>query len=332
MQMKPDQINWGIIGCGNVTEVKSGPAFNLADGSRLVAVMRRDGALARDYARRHGVPKWYDDAEKLINDPDVNAIYIATPPDSHLHYTRLAMEAGKPVYVEKPMARNAAECDEMNRISAETGIPLYVAYYRRALPYFLKLKELVDAKTIGEIRSVHIQLHWQPYDEEVGPDARPRWRVFPELSGGGHFHDLASHQFDFLEYLLGPVKSAKGFSANQAGLYPADDIVTAAFAFDSGVLGTGSWCFTVNKEQRVDNAWIIGSEGKISFHFFEKYDILVETAKGVEKYHIPYPKHVQQPFIELMVKELREGVKVCPSNGLSGARANLIMDNITGTI
>lgn len=327
--MTLDQINWGIIGCGNVTEVKSGPAFNLAEGSRLVAVMRRNGALAEDYARRHGVPKWYDDADQLINDPEINAIYIATPPDSHLEYTRKALEAGKPVYVEKPMARNAAECAEMNRISAETGVPLYVAYYRRALPYFLKLKELIDTKAIGEIRSVHIQLHWQPYDEEVGPDAQPRWRVFPELSGGGHFHDLASHQFDFLEYALGPVSDARGFALNQAGLYPADDIVTAAFAFESGVLGTGSWCYTVNKEQRVDDAWIIGSKGKISFHFFEKYDIVVETAEGTERFHIPYPRHVQQPFIELMVKELREGAKVCPGTGLSGARSNLIMDWIT---
>jgi predicted dehydrogenase len=327
--MKLDQVKWGIIGCGNVTEVKSGPAFNLVEGSELIAVMRRNGDLARDYAERHGVPKWYADADLLINDPDVNAIYIATPPDSHLAYTRKALEAGKPVYVEKPMARSAAECDEMNRISAQTGVPLYVAYYRRSLPYFLKIKELIETKAIGEVRSVHIQLHWQPYDEEVGVDTKPRWRVFPEMSGGGHFHDLASHQFDYLEYVFGPVRDARGFASNQAGLYPADDIVAASFAFESGVLGTGSWCYTVNKEQRVDNAWIIGSEGKISFHFFEKFDIVVETAKGTEHFHLPYPKHVQQPFIEQMVRELREGVKVCPSTGMSGARANLIMDWIT---
>lgn len=327
--MRFEQLNWGIIGCGNVTEVKSGPAFNLVEGSLLVAVMRRNGELAKDYAQRHGVPKWYDNAEKLIHDPDVNAIYIATPPDSHLEYTRMALQAGKPVYVEKPMARNAEECEEMNRISAETGVPLYVAYYRRALPYFLQLKKLIEDGTIGNIRSVHIQLHWQPYDEEVGPDAKPRWRVFPEISGGGHFHDLASHQFDYLEYVFGPITEAKGFSLNQAGLYPADDIVTAAFRFESGVLGTGSWCYTVNREQRTDDAWIIGSKGKISFHFFEKYDIVVETAEGKEVFHLPYPKHVQQPFIELMVRELRTGEKVCPSTGITGARANQILDWIT---
>jgi predicted dehydrogenase len=323
-----DQIKWGIIGCGNVTEVKSGPAFNRVDNSELVAVMRRDGKLAEDYAQRHGVPKWYDDVDALINDPDVNAIYIATPPDVHEEYTIKAMKAGKPVYVEKPMARNAAECDRMNAMSQETGVPLFVAYYRRSLPYFVKLKELIDSKIIGDVRFVNICLQWQPYDEEVGENPKPRWRVDPSISGGGHFHDLASHQFDFLEYVFGPVKSASGISRNQAGLYEADDITVANFEFESGILGLGSWCYTVNKEQREDQAQIVGSKGRIHFSFFEKFDIKVETAEGTEVFNIPYPAHVQEPLIDLIVKELR-GEGKSPSNGVSGARANLIMDWIT---
>lgn len=323
-----DQIKWGIIGCGNVTEVKSGPAFNKTEHSELVAVMRRDGNLAQDYAKRHGVPKWYDDVDALINDPEVNAIYIATPPDVHEAYTEKAMRAGKPVYVEKPMARNAAECDRMNAMSAETGVPLFVAYYRRSLPYFVKLKELIDSKVIGDVRFVNICLQWQPYDEEVGENAKPRWRVDPAISGGGHFHDLASHQFDFLEYVFGPVKSASGISRNQAGLYEADDITVANFEFESGILGLGSWCYTVNKEQREDQAQIVGSKGRIHFSFFEKFDIRVETAEGTQVYNIPYPPHVQQPLIEQIVKELR-GEGKSPSNGVTGARANHIMDWIT---
>jgi predicted dehydrogenase len=293
-----------------------------------VAVMRRDGKLAEDYAQRHGVPKWYDDVDALINDPDVNAIYIATPPDVHEEYTIKAMKAGKPVYVEKPMARNAAECDRMNAMSQETGVPLFVAYYRRSLPYFVKLKELIDSKIIGDVRFVNICLQWQPYDEEVGENPKPRWRVDPSISGGGHFHDLASHQFDFLEYVFGPVKSASGISRNQAGLYEADDITVANFEFESGILGLGSWCYTVNKEQREDQAQIVGSKGRIHFSFFEKFDIKVETAEGTEVFNIPYPAHVQEPLIDLIVKELR-GEGKSPSNGVSGARANLIMDWIT---
>lgn len=323
-----DQLKWGIIGCGNVTEVKSGPAFNKVPNSSLVAVMRRDAEKAADYAQRHNVPTWYDDAEALINDPNVNAIYIATPPDTHAEYAIRAMRAGKPVYVEKPMARNASECEAMNQVSRETGIPLLVAFYRRALPYFLKIKELIDEKVIGDIRYVQIQLNWQPYDEEVGENPKPRWRVDPEISGGGHFHDLASHQFDYLEYVLGPIKTASGIARNQAGLYQADDIVVANFEFDSGVLGTGTWCYTVNKEQRIEETQLIGSKGKISFSFFEMKFIRVETEAGTVDYTIPAPENIQQPLIVSIVNELR-GEGKCPSTGETGARANVILDQIT---
>ncbi|TDB68237.1 Gfo/Idh/MocA family protein [Arundinibacter roseus] len=322
------KIKWGIIGCGDVTEKKSGPAFSKIPGSELVAVMRRDAEKAADYAQRHGVPKWYADADELLNDPEINAIYIATPPDSHHEYTLKALRLGKPVYVEKPMARTAAECDEMVRVSAETGTPLFVAYYRRELPYFIKVKELIDSKAIGELRSVHITLHWPPYVEETGPDAKPRWRVDPTISGGGHFHDLASHQFDFLEYALGPVSYATGISRNQAGLYAADDVVAAAFEFESGVVGTGSWCFTGAKSQRLDQTTLLGTEGKITFSFFEKFTIHLENVDGAQTFEIPYPEHVQQPLIETIVAELL-GKGACPSSGETGARANHILEWIT---
>ena len=205
---------------------------------------------------------------------------------------------------------------------------MFVAYYRRTLPYFVTLKKLIDNKVIGDIRLINIALHWQPYDEEVGDNPQPRWRVFPEISGGGHFHDLASHQFDFLEYAFGPIKYAKGIARNQSGMYPADDVVVANFEFESGIPGNGSWCFTINKEQRIDQSQIIGSKGKIVFSFFESSIIKVETADGVQEYDVPYPPHVQQPLLETIVQQLR-GEGKCPSTGETGARANLIMDWIT---
>ena len=128
------RIRWGIIGCGDVTEVKSGPAFAKADGSALVAVMRRTAELAEDYARRHGVPRWYADAEALVRDPEVDAVYVATPPSSHREYVLLAARHDKPVYVEKPMAMNHRECLDMVAACRDAGVPLFVAYYRRALP------------------------------------------------------------------------------------------------------------------------------------------------------------------------------------------------------
>lgn len=326
--MRVKRVYWGMIGCGNVTEKKSGPAFSKIPHSKLVAVMARDGAKAADYARRHRVPRWYDSVDALLQDPEVNAIYIATPPNVHAEYAVRAMQAGKAVYVEKPMALNAAECAEMNQVSAETGMPLFVAYYRRALPNFLWVKSLVDSGKIGTIRLVQIRTHKPPPPEEIGKKPQPRWRVMPAISGGGHFHDLAAHQLDFLEYLLGEIQSVQGLARNQAGLYAADDIVLAQIEFSSGVLATGSWCFTVTPEQAVDEAVIIGSKGNIRFAFFNDSAIHLETAAGMESFLIPYPEHVQQPLIESIVEQLR-GEGTCSSTGMSGARANAWMDQIT---
>ena len=160
-----DQVRWGIIGCGSVTEVKSGPALYKAEGSSLVAVMRRQGALAEAYARRHGVPCWYDDAQALIDDPSVNAVYVATPPSTHCEYTQRAAQAGKPVYVEKPMARTHAECQAMIAACREAGVPLFVAYYRRMLPRFRKIKALIDEGAIGEVRTVSVTLYQHPHGQ-----------------------------------------------------------------------------------------------------------------------------------------------------------------------
>src|SRR5690554_1696255 len=137
--IKDTEVRWGIIGVGNVCEVKSAPAMNIIPNSRLVAVMRRNGEKAKAYAERHGVSQWYDNADDLINDPEVNAIYIATPPNAHAALTQKAAQAGKPVYVEKPMARTYQECMDMVKICEKAQVPLFVAYYRRALPNFLKI-------------------------------------------------------------------------------------------------------------------------------------------------------------------------------------------------
>ncbi len=323
-----DQVRWGIIGCGDVTEIKSGPAFNLVEGSELVAVMRRNKEKAEDYARRHDVPKWYDDPLQLISDPDVNAIYVATPTGSHAEYTLLAAEAGKPVYVEKPMARNFAECERMIEACEKAAVPLFVAFYRRCLPAFLKIKELIDEGAIGEIRCITVALCNPP--AILDPD-NPPWRVVPEISGGGYFLDLAAHQFDFLDYVLGPVKSARGLVANQAGLYRAEDIVCADFVFESGVLGSGIWCFTVAEFNRTDLTEIIGSKGKITFDTFAMGPVRLETAAGVEEFKLSPPTHIQQPLIQTVVDELL-GRGKCPSTGITAARTSRTMDEIAGNI
>ena len=319
-----ERIRWGIIGCGSVTETKSGPAFQKIENSELVAVMRRSGEKAEDYARRHGVPRWYDDAEQLIADPDVDAVYVATPPSSHAEYAIEAIRAGKPVYVEKPMARNYAECEQLIAASEQAGVPLFVAYYRRCLPAFLKVKELVDSGAIGDVRLVTLSLF--SHAKEEGPDELP-WRVLPEISGGGHFFDLGSHQLDYLDYLFGPIASVQGHAANQVSLYPAEDAVCAHFAFESGVLGSGAWCFTVAPNQRLDRIEILGSRGRIAFSTFDVTPVLLETEDSVREFPSPPPEHVQQPLVQTVVDELL-GRGSCPSTGRTAARTSRVMEQI----
>lgn len=321
-----DQVNWGIIGCGNVTEAKSGPAFNRVKDSKLVAVMRRDGAKSKDYAQRHNVPQWYSNAAELIENPDIHAVYIATPPDSHARYTVMAAEAGKHVYVEKPMALDYSQCRRMIRAAEKAGVSLFVAYYRRALPSFLKVKELVESGRIGDPRFVNIRLFKAPPEKRLYKDDLP-WRYKPEISGGGIFVDLGSHQLDYLDYLFGPIISVKSFALNQAGLYPVEDIVSASFVFKSGVVGTGTWCFTVSPENRTDEIEIVGGKGKVSFSTFAFTPIRVESESGCEAFDFPRPNPIQGPMIQTVVDELL-GRGLCPGTAESASRTTRVIDEI----
>ena len=332
-KIKGDTVKWGILGVGDVCEVKSAPAMQLIKNSELVAVMRRNGAKAKDYAQRHRVPKWYDKAEDLIHDPDVNAIYIATPPNAHCELTAKAAEAGKPVYVEKPMARTLSECKQMISVCKKANVPLYVAYYRRMLPNFIKLKQLIESGIIGKVRLVKIELYKTVEPNIVANSeatTSSNWRINPKISGGGYFFDLAAHQLDYLDFVFGAIQSVNGYAGNQAGLYSAADIVTSHFTFKNGIQGVGSWCFSVDEKAVKDELTIIGSEGKLSIPFFGKPEIILEKSgqKRKEPFNFDLPKHIQQPLIQTIVDDLL-GRGICPSTGDSAARTNWVMEEMT---
>lgn len=318
-------VSWGIIGCGNVTEVKSGPAFNKVNDSRLVAVMRRNEALGRDYARRHNVPKFYTDASDLINDSEVSAVYIATPPGSHAEYATMAIHAGKPVYIEKPMAVNYAECVRINEEAEKHNVPVFVAYYRRALPGFLMVKNLIEKGRIGKVRFVQMQLFKYPSADELSGNLP--WRVDPAISGGGHFFDLASHQLDWFDYVFGPVQKIASVAMNQAGLYKAEDFVSAEFVFPGNVVLTGTWSFAVAPECSTDSIEIFGSEGSIKFSTFSFEPIVLTDSSGRQIMVNERPEHVQYYLIDKIVQSLH-GKGESPSTGISAARTSRVMDEV----
>ena len=318
-------INWGIIGCGHVTEVKSGPAFSKVEGSRLVAVMRRNAELAEDYARRHDVPKFYTDGDVLINDKDINIVYVATPPVYHAEYAIKALKAGKPVYIEKPMALNYKECLKINKAAEKYGLPVFVAYYRRTLPGFLKVKEIVESGEIGKPRFVQIQIFNHPSDEER--TGRLPWRVIPEISGAGHFFDLASHQLDYLDFLFGPIQKVSSVALNQAILYKAEDFVSASFVFKENIAATGTWCFCASPEGNRDSFEIVGEKGTIKTSTFTFEPIVLVNGNGRQEFKNERPVNIQYYLIEQIVKALSGNGEVV-STGLTAARTSRIMDEV----
>ncbi len=316
-------IRWGIIGCGNVTEIKSGPGFQKAEGSSLVAVMRRDRAKADDYARRHGVPRVHDTAQALVDDPGVDAVYIATPPSSHLALALTVAAARKACLVEKPMAMTHAECVEMNDAFRAAGVPLFVAYYRRALPRFLHVRHLLASGSIGPVTDVHVRVS----EPLATGEAAAGWRFDPAIAGAGLFFDLASHCLDLLDFLLGPISGAEGFALNTGGSYAAEDVTGGVFRFAGGAVGTGTWNF--NADRSTDVITFTGPGGRMTTPVFTDGDVVVSRDGDDEVHVFRNPPHVHQPLIQTIVDELR-GRGRCESTGASGARASWVMERVLG--
>ncbi|MBR6715923.1 MAG: Gfo/Idh/MocA family oxidoreductase [Prevotella sp.] len=323
-------ISWGFIGCGEVTEIKSGPAFNDVNGSHIEAVMSRSEARARSYAERHHVPKWYTDAQELIDDPDVNAIYIATPPSSHATFAIMAMRAGKPVYVEKPLASNYDDCVRVNYISEQTGVPCYVAYYRRYLPYFQKVKSIIDKGILGTIIDVNIRYSVPPREMDYDKENLP-WRLNAEIAGGGYFYDMAAHQLDLLQHFFGVIVKAHGYYSNRAHLYDVEDTVSACFKFENGLVGSGSWCFVGHESAQEDCIDIVGEKGMVSFSVFNYAPIRLMTSEGATSIEVENPSYVQLPLIRSVIEDL-QGFGLCTCNSVSATPVNWVMDRILGKI
>jgi predicted dehydrogenase len=312
-------IRWGIIGCGDVTEVKSGPAFQRVRDSELVAVTRRDRGRAEDYARRHGVPHVCDDARSLVEHPEVDAVYVATPPGCHLEHALLACAAKKPCYVEKPMARNATESRRMIEAFEAANVPLFVAYYRRALPRFLRVREILESGRIGDVSAVAYR-YTASWRAPAGPLP---WRVVAEHAGGGLLLDVGCHTLDILDFLLGPLRDVDGTASNTSKEYDVEDAVAMRFRTRSGAAGVALWDFSAS--QRNDVVEIFGTKARLAFATFGADPIMVDD----EAIAIENPAHIQEPLVQTIVDELL-GRGRCPSTGRTALRTADVMDRVLG--
>ncbi|MEP1488451.1 MAG: Gfo/Idh/MocA family oxidoreductase [Algibacter sp.] len=321
-------IKWGFIGCGSVTEVKSGPAYKQTEGFEVVAVMRRNEEKAKDYAKRHHIPKYYTDADALINDLDVDAVYIATPPDTHKLYALKVAKANKPCCIEKPITPHYTEALEIHNAFNKKQLPLFVAYYRRSLPRFAKIKEWLSENAIGEVRHINWQL--QKPTSALDMSKTYNWRTDSKIASAGYFDDLASHGLDLFTMFLGDIKEANGISLNQQNLYSAKDAVTACWVHKNGVTGSGNWNFGANAHK--DHVKITGSKGAIEFSIFHENPIVLTSDSKNEALIIENPKHIQQYHVENMSNHLLLKDYTHPSTGATALHTSWVMDKILGEI
>lgn len=316
------QVNWGIIGVGDVCEVKSAPAMNKIPNSKIVAVMRRNAEKAEDYALRHGINEWTTQADKIIHHPEINAVYIATPPKYHKEYALAVAAAGKACYIEKPMAINYQDCVEIEQAFQEKNLPLFIAYYRTCLPNFLKAKELIDTGKLGDLVNIQLKMN-KPLDTRDENYYERNWRIDPEMAGDGYFYDLGSHQLNILEFLVGEIENIQGYATNQSGIYKSSDVVTATLIFKNKVVGSCMWAFNQGIPERQDELMIHGSKGAIKIACFNDEPLEFTNHLGEKEiFDIPYPEHVHQPLITSIVNDLLNNTKNTYSTGSIGAKTN----------
>ena len=319
-------VRWGIIGCGDVTEIKSGPAYKLTEGFKLSAVMRRDYDKLQDYAKRHNVDKYYTDATELIGDDEIDAIYIATPPDTHLYYALKVAEAGKPCCIEKPLSPSYKESLIISDYFQNKNIPLFVAYYRRSLPRFNQVKTWLKNKSIGDVRHINWQLSSAP--SELDLSGEYNWRTDPKVAEGGYFEDLASHGIDLFTFFLGDIKEVSGIGINQQQLYSAKDAFAASWLHEGNITGSGSWNFGCDRTG--DCVEIFGSKGKIQFSVFEEQPLILDSIDNQEEIFIKNPDNVQLFHVENMKKQLFNDDYTHPSNGITATHTSWVIDKILG--
>ena len=280
-------LRWGVIGCGDVVEHKSGPSISASERSRMAMAMRRDAAAARDFAHRHGLAQWTDDAAAVVGSGQVDIVYVATPPSSHLHYVCVAAAAGKPVLVEKPMATSAEQARAMVEACTQAGVELFVAYYRRFQPHVLRMRELLAAGAIGRPAHGCADIAVGDVAHRVAAGDRG-WRGDPVIAGGGWFVDMASHRIDLMVWLLGAVDDATGVAARYQSDLAVEQSAVAALRMRSGALCSVSADFHSGRD--ADRFVIYGERGTLTADPLDGHVVTLDTAGATEEFrHCPFP-------------------------------------------
>jgi predicted dehydrogenase len=313
-----------MIGHGSVTEIKSGPGLYKSKNSKLKGIYGRNREKAQDFANRHGVETVYESVEAMLGDPEIDAVYLPVPPKFHKDFAIKCLEAGKIPYIEKPMAQTYKDCLEIMDKAREVKLPVYVAFYRRGMEKYVKIKALLDANTIGQVRCVEVRHLMKPEASDYDRENLP-WRLIPDIAGGGKFLDMGVHVLDILDFFFGKIVETNGIAENLGGLYDVEDTVSASFKFESGVIGNGLWCYVADHGE--EYVRITGDLGTMTFEGLGYGPVTVKTEAGEIQHQFTAPEHVGQPYIQSIVNEIA-GVEKSTADLESAANVIRVTDQI----
>ena len=296
------KVGWGLIGCGDIARRRVAPALRDLDNCELIVVSRADAERAEVFAREFGAKRWHADWRDLIEDPEIEAVYVATPVHLHAAQAIAAAEAGKHVLCEKPMALSVGECARMNAAAEASGVRLGVAYYRRFYPAVERVAELLRSGEIG----APVLAQMNAFERfEPAPDHPRRWLLERRLSGGGPMFDFGCHRVEVLLNLFGRAAAVKGLTSNAAFAREVEDTACALIEFEGGAQAVLSVTHAAREPQ--DTLEVFGTRGSVRADVLNDGRLRIKTDAGErEESHTPHP-NLHQPLIDDFARAVVEG-------------------------
>ena len=296
------RVSFGLVGCGDIARKRIAPALRDLENCELIAVSRADAARAEAFAKEFGAKRWHADWRELIEDAEVEAVYVATPVYLHAGQAVAAAEAGKHVLVEKPMALNVAECERMNAAAEANGVRLGVAYYRRFYPAVARVKELLESGELG----VPVVAQMNAFERfDPAPENPRRWLIEKSNAGGGPMFDFGCHRVEVLIDLFGDVKAVRALVGNVLFEREVEDTACALLQFERGTQGVISVTHAAREPQ--DTLEIFGSEGSVSIDVLNEGLLRVRTKEGERFESHPPHANLHAPLMEDFARAVVEG-------------------------
>jgi len=272
-----DTIRWGILGTGTIAH-KFATGLTAAPGAELIAVGSRTQGAADEFASKYNIPHRHAGYEALARDSSVDVIYVATPHTFHAENTRLCLEAGKPVLCEKPFTLNTQQANAVIALARRKGLFLMEAMWTRFLPAIVRLRELVAAGTIGELRMMTADFGFRT-------QFNPEGRLFNPALGGGGLLDVGVYPVSLAFMLFGtPARITSTVHLGDTGV---DEQAAWLFGYEGGQIAVMSSAIRTTTPHE---AVISGTKGIIRIPDWWHADRLILQPAGQpdETLHIPF--------------------------------------------